>query len=214
METRAWTKSGEKMCWMLVLTGDFLHWFKFKGNNPKGQMAQAAEAVLAGNDPSRLPGFERTETVRSIDRVVVSHGRDTVKFYKGVEAIDFGVGDNDPNEIARTVVQAAGLAGEERSEEVGVVEALTGPAILGVIAGVLWFFVFMLATADQRGEDEPRVRGRNAGLKLAFVWVANLLGEKGTIALGVLLAVFFIGWGVRRIVKRPQQLVWGAQLPG
>ncbi len=73
---------------------------------------------------------------------------------------------------------------------------------------MLWGLVYMAAVGTEQG-DEARVHGRNAGAKRLLLFVANLLGTNGTIAVGAILLALFVGWAVMRVVKRPQRLVWG-----
>jgi hypothetical protein len=170
-------------------------------------------ALPGGQDPAGAASpATKVVPVASIGRVEVSHGRDTVKFHT-VEAgkpavVDFTVAGQGAPKIARAVVERAGITHPERSEDVGVVEALLGPVILGAIAGVLWALVYAAATGDEE-IDTTRGGRLGRGLKVIVAFLASLLGPNGTLVVGAILLVAFLGWAVRRIVKRPQRLVWG-----
>ena len=214
METRVWHKVEEKQGVVLALTGDALYRIEFTGKNARSEATEVATALLGGQNPaSVVSSASKVVPLSAIQRVEVSHDRDTVKFH-GVEGeqpskVEFTVrsGDDAPG-IARAVVERAAIAHPERSEDIGVFEALLSPVILGAIVGALWAMVYFAATGIEQGE-EIHVRGRRGGIKRLFVFVAEMLGTNGTIALGAVLLVAFLGWAVLRIVKRPQRLVWG-----
>jgi hypothetical protein len=89
-----------------------------------------------------------------------------------------------------------------------VVEALIPPAIMGGIGGALCFALYD-AAGKMAGGEELEVTGvRCRGLKRMFLWAAELLGTRGTIAVGVLLLVLIVGWAARRIIWRPERTVW------
>lgn len=217
MDTRVWHKVEDKTGAVLALTGDTLHKLSFSGKNARNQAAAAVTAISSGTDPATIVASStKTVPLRAIERVEVSHGHDSVKFHT-VEAgkpvsVDFGVrtGDDGPG-IARSVVERAGIKHPERPENIGVVEALLGPVILGLIAGVVWWFVYNTAITLETGQDVSVTQGSRRGrsFKAMLLFTADLLGTKGTIALGALLAVIFLGWAVKEVVKRPQKLVWG-----
>jgi len=148
--------------------------------------------------------------------VEVSHRRETVRFFAAEGTTPakpehtVGTGEDAPT-IARAVLERAGLDHPERSEDIGVVEALIAPVILGVIAGVLWAFVYGASTTIEAGEEINLNQGgrRGRGWKKLIYFVAEMLGTRGTIILGVVLLVLFVGWAIRLIVKRPQRLAWG-----
>ena len=216
METRVWHKVGEKQGAVLSMTGDTLYRVGFSGKDVKRDVAQAVTALQAGQDPAGIVGGEvKAVPLASIRRVEVSHGRDTVKFLTSEGGnnpvkVEFDGGSDSP-EIARAVVDRAGITHPERTEDIGVVEALLAPVILGVIVGVLWLIVYGMATGMEGGEEvhNNRVGRRGRGLGVLFGFIAQILGTNGTIILGAVLLVAFIGWGVMRIVKRPQRMVWG-----
>jgi hypothetical protein len=217
MDTRIWHKVEDKQGVVLALTGDTLHRFGFTGKNAKREATEAATALVGGQAPATVVASEsKAMPLSTIQRVEVSHGRDTVKFHT-VEGdkpvtVEFSVrSDDDGPGIARAVVERAGITHPERSEDIGVVEALLGPVILGVIAGVIWAFVYGAATAIDSGEEIDVAKGssRGRGFKRIIVFIAELLGPTGTLVVGGLLLVLFVGWGIRLVVKRPQRMVWG-----
>jgi hypothetical protein len=217
METRVWHKIEDKQGTVLALTGDAVHHISFSGKNAKQEATEAVTALLAGKDPATVvSSSSKAVPLAAINRVEVSHDHGTVKFHT-VEAdkpvkVEFMVrsGDDGPG-IARAVVERTAITHPERSEDIGVVEALLAPVILGVIAGVAWVFVYFAATALDSDEEINVAQGgrRGRGLKRLIVFVAEILGTNGTIAVGAVLLAAFVGWAILRVVKRPQQLVWG-----
>jgi hypothetical protein len=88
-----------------------------------------------------------------------------------------------------------------------VIEALAPPAIIGLISGLLWAGLNQSANQLAAGE-EVEIRGTRRGLKQLMVWLAEILGTSGTIALGVVLLILVLGWAAARVFKRPQRTVW------
>lgn len=212
METRVWHKVGEKQGEVLVLTGDALHRIQVKGNAAKQQVPALAAALGQGQDPAGVDGAH-VVPLTAVRRVEVAPGNSSVKFvheHGGKPgSLEFSVGHNShAQEIARAAVERAGLPAEGRSEDITVGEAVMPPIILGAIAGVLWFLVYLSAADLDAGKD-PEIRGRHRGKKMLFTAIARALGTNGTLALGAVLAAAFVGWAVLRVVKRPQRLVWG-----
>jgi hypothetical protein len=214
METRVWHKVGEKQGSILVLTGDSLHRITVKGDKVKHEVPALAGSLAQGQPPSGV-GEAHVVPFTNIRRVEIDPDGTALKFFHdggGKPAkVDFSAPDKDQaREIAQTAVQRAGLPAEERSEDITVVEAMMPPVILGAISGVLWFILYTIASEIANGEEaEVRGGGRGRGLKVLFVFVANLLGKTGTLVLGGVLAALFVSWAVMRVVKRPQKLVWG-----
>ncbi len=217
MDNRVWHKVEDKQGAVLVLTGDALHRIEFSGKNAKREVTEVVTALLGGKDPaSVVSSGSKTVPLSAIQRVEVSHDRDTVKFLT-VEAdkpvkVEFTVrsGDDAPG-IARAVVVRAAISHPERNEDIGVAEALLGPVIMGVIVGVLWAFVYGASTTLDAGEEINVAQGSSRGrfFNRIIVLIAELLGTNGTIAVGALFLAAFLGWAILRIVKRPQRLVWG-----
>ena len=217
MDTRIWHKVEEKQGVVLALTGDTLYRFGFTGKNAKREATEAATALLGGQAPASVIASEsKAVPLTAIHRVEVSHGHDTVKFHT-VEGdkpvtVEYSVrSDDDGPGIARAVVERAAITHPERSEDIGVVEALLGPVILGVIVGVLWALVYGAATTIDSGEEINVNKGsrRGRGFKRIIVFIADLLGPNGTLVVGGILLILFVGWAIRLIVNRPQRLVWG-----
>lgn len=217
MDNQVWHKVEEKQGAVLVLTGDALHRIEFSGKNAKREATEAVTALLEGKDPASIVSSgSKVVPLSAIQRVEVSHGRDTVKVHT-VEGdkpvtVEFMVrsGDDAPG-IARAVVQRAALSHPERSEDIGVVEALIAPVIMGVIVGFLWALVYGAASTLDSGQEINVAQGSSRGrfFKRIILFIAELLGTNGTIVVGVLLLAAFVGWAIHRIVKRPQRLVWG-----
>jgi len=217
MDNQVWHKVEDKQGAVLVLSGEALYRIEFQGKNAKREATEAVTALLRGKDPASIVSSgSKIVPLSAIQRVEVSHDRDTVKVHtvegdKPVK-LEFTVrsGDDAPG-IARAVVERAAISHPERSEDIGVVEALIGPVIMGVIVGFLWALVYGAATTLDAGEEINVAQGSSRGrfFKRIVVFIAELLGTNGTIAVGVLLLAAFLGWSIHRIVKRPQRLVWG-----
>ena len=215
MEQRIWHKVEDKQGVILALTDDTLYRIAFSGKDAKREATEMATALLGGQNPASIvAGNSKAVPLSAIGRIEVSHGRDEVRFFteEGGQPVkvEFGVrsGDDAPG-IARAVLERTKIDHPERSEDIGVVEALVGPVILGVIVGVVWALVYGAATGIEAGEEVDIRPGRRSGNKRLFAFVAETLGTNGTIAIGVILLIAFIAWAVRLIVKRPQRLVWG-----
>jgi hypothetical protein len=80
---------------------------------------------------------------------------------------------------------------------------------------VIFGLIYSVATGIEEGDEVNPNRGgrRGRGLKQLAVFVANILGPNGTLAVGGLVVVASIAWAVMRVVKRPQRLVWGPPAP-
>ncbi len=218
MEQQVWQRIEEKVGVLLALTSDTLYRIEFVGKNGGKEATEAATALLGGQDPATITsGKSQVIPVTSIRRVEVSSGRDTVKFFSGETdkpvKVEFTVksGDDAPA-IARTVIEKTAISPEERSEDVGVVEAIIAPVILGVIVGFFWALVYSSASSLETGGglDTHQGSSRSRGLKRIILMVAELLGPTGTLVVGAILLIAFVAWGVKQIVKRPQRTVWGA----
>ena len=216
MDTKVWHKVGEKQGTVLAVTGDALYLLDFNGKNAKREAGDAAKALVGGQDPAGViaQGTKRVP-LAAIGRVEVSHGHDTVKFHatdagKPVK-VEFTVSGTGAPEIAKAVVERAGITHPERTEDIGVVEALLGPVIVGAIAGGLWAVIFGSAKSIEGGEaiDVNKGSSRGRAMKRLVAFIAETLGTNGTIAVGVLLLLAVLAWAVLRVVKRPQRLVWG-----
>jgi len=217
MDTRVWVRSEEKSAVVLALTGDALYRLAFTGKQAGREATEAAKAIEAGQAPARfVTGTSKSMPLAAIGRVEVSHGLDAVKVVARAGETPIKLEFRAPTGvdapgIARAVVERAAISHPERPEPIGAVEALLPPVILGVIAGLLWAVVYGASTTLEDGGEIEVDRGgrRGRGLKMLVVFIARMLGANGTLVLGALLLAFFLAWVVRRIVKRPQRLVWG-----
>ncbi len=218
METQVWHKVEDKQGAVLALIGDTLYRFGFSGKNARQEAAEAVSTLAGGQDPAGIKASEsKAVPVAAIQRVEVSHDRDTVRVQAPqgdkTEKVEFTVqSGDDAVAIARTILAQTSIDPQERSEDISVFEALLGPVILGVIAGVILALIYTTANGLESGEDINPNKGslRGRGLKRLAVFVAGLLGTKGTIAVGAILGIGLVAWAVRLIVKRPQRLAWGA----
>src|SRR4051794_4414879 len=87
--------------------------------------------------------------------------------------------DSNADEILRAILAQSGRTFRATQEEIGVIEALLVPAIVGAVGGLL--LIMLLAEG---------------------------LGTGGTVAVGVVLLMLVLGWAAARIIRRPQRTVW------
>ena len=121
--------------------------------------------------------------------------------------ISYSSSDCDADAILATILERGGRKFEAVQEEVGLVEAVTAPVLLGLIAGVFWYLIFSAAGEHAEGH-EVEVKGRRKGVQRMMIMVADLIGYNGALALGALLAAWVLYSTVSRVVKRPQRTVW------
>jgi hypothetical protein len=213
VDLEIWSKVEEKRGVILALRGDELHRIGMIGmsGKPAREIPKMIEALKQGQEPSSL-GARSVETLKiaSIGRAEVSPGQDSVKFSAEGDdgaTLNFSSSESKASEIARAVLARAGRPFLEEKQDIGPVEAVMPPLITGVILGIVCAFLY--GTAGQlEGGEQIEVHGRRSGLKRLFVFVAGLLGVKGTMAVGVLILVLVVAWAAMRIVHRPQRTVW------
>jgi hypothetical protein len=217
MATVVWHRIEDKSAAILVLSDDAVYRFGFSGKNARQDATVVAAALLAGQDPeSVVAGDSKVLPLGAIQRVEVSHDRETVKFVTADGdrpiKVEFAVqsGDDAPG-IAREVVERAAIPHPERTEDIGVVEALVPPVIVGTLAAVVWGLLYSTASTLQAGGKIDVNKGgfRVRSVKRLFVFCAETLGMNGTIVVGSILLFLIVGWAFHLIVKRPQRLVWG-----
>jgi hypothetical protein len=218
MNTLVWLKAEEKQGTVLALTGNDLYKLEFSGKDAGRAAVEAAAALGAGGSPSGVPAKSSTSLpLASIKRLHTSSNHASLKFHGAADGqpatVSFLAKSNEEGAaIGRAVAERAGITEPERNEDVSVVEALTGPVILGVIAGVLWLIVYVVAAGIENGEEIKTDQGssRGRGMKKLVYFVASILGVKGSIAVGVVLLLLFGFWGYTVVAKRPQRIAWGA----
>ena len=213
MESRIWLKTEDKRAHFLVLRGDEVHHLKVAGSlvTLKGKVKKVREALEAGGNPPDV-GAKSVETldVRRIGKAEVSPGNGSLTLHgegDGAASFTFPTADNNADEILQTILAASGRPYQPSEEEIGVVEALTPPAIIGVVAGLFWMGIYQAAGKYAAGE-EVVAEGRRRGAQQLLNAVAEALGVNGAILLGVALLVLVVGWAGNRIINRPKRAVW------
>ncbi len=214
MESRIWSKSEEKWAYILVLKGPEVFCLKVTGNmlTLKRNVKGVIEALEQGQPPASV-GAKSVETLdaRTISKAEVSPGNTSLTLHGGVDGstkLAYTTGDSDADAILHAILAQSGRTFQPAEEEIGVVEALVPPAIFGVVAGLLWAGVYSSAGQIEAGEEVEVRAGRRAGLRRLLVWVAELLGTGGTIAVGVVLLALILGWAAARIIRRPKRTVY------
>jgi hypothetical protein len=214
METqRIWTKTADKVAHVLMLRDHEVHCLKVTGNmltlnrNLKGVL----EALERGQAPSNA-GAKSVVSLdtRKIGKAQVSPGNGSLTLFEegdGATKLSFSTGDGNADEILRTILAKSERTFQPTQEEIGVVEALIPPAVIGALGGLFWAGVYQSAGKMAAGEV-VEAHGRRRGMQQLLIWVAELLGTGGTIAAGAVLLALIVGWAAKRVVKRPERTVW------
>lgn len=214
METQIWSKAEEKWAYILVLKGQDLYRLKVTGNvlTLKRKYQSALEALQQGQSPEDV-GAKSVEVLnaRSIQKAQVSPGNSSLTVYGGEDgskSLSYSTGDDNADAILKTILAQSGKSFTVSQEDVGVVEALLPPLIIGGLGGLGWGAVYQAAGTIAAGEEVEIKGARHRGIKRLLAWLGELLGTGGTIAVGVVLLALVLGWAVSRLVRRPQRSVW------
>jgi hypothetical protein len=180
----------------------------------KGKVRKFLEALEQGGNPGEA-GAKLVETLDagSISKAEISPGNGSFKLYGEGEKprrLSFSADGVGADEVLRTLLAQSGRTFDSVQEEIGVIEALVPPAVIGAIGGLLWAGINQSAQQLASGH-EVRISGRRRGAQQLMVWLAEMLGTSGTMALGVGLLVLVVGWAAARVFKRPQRAVWRPQ---
>jgi hypothetical protein len=211
METQIWSKTYEKWAYILVIRGDEVSCLKITGNmlTLKRNVKGALDALEQGQNPSQVSKTIETLDVRTISKAEVSPGNDSLTLHGGdSKKLTYTTGDSNAGQILQAILAQSGHTFQPKQEEIGVVEALVPPAIIGAIGGVGWFAVYDSAGKMAAGEDVEVKGFRRRGLQRMLILIADTLGTGGTITVGVLLLVLIGGWAAMRIIRRPERTVW------
>lgn len=214
MESQIWLKSEEKWAYILVLNGHEVYRLKITGNvlTLKRKVKGVLEALEQGQAPPDA-GAKSVESLdaRTIVKAQVSPGNSSLTIHggaDGTQSLSFSTADSNADEILRTILAQSGRTFQPTQEEIGVVEALLPPVILGALGGLFWAGVYQAAGKLAAGE-EVAVKGvRRRGLQRMLIAVAEVLGTNGTIAVGVVLLVLILAWTAHQLVRRPERTVW------
>jgi hypothetical protein len=214
MEPQIWSNSGEKRAYFLVLRGQEVHSLKVTGSvlTLKRKAQSVLDGLQQGQDPANV-GASSVETLdtRSISKAQVDPGNTSLTLYGGPDgskSLSYTPAENNADEILKAILAQSGSTFEPAEEEIGVVEALIPPVIVGVIGGGFWMGAYQAAGKMAAGEAVDVEGRRGRGLQRILIWVVELIGMNGTIAVGVLLLALVLGWATKRIVHRPKRTVW------
>jgi hypothetical protein len=214
MEPQIWLKTEEKSATFLVLNGHMVHKLKVSGNmlTLKRNTTQVLEALQQGRAPAEA-GAKSVETLdaQTIGKATVSPGNGSLTLTgesDGPKSLTFSTSDNNADQIMKAILDQSGKSFQPTQEEIGVVEALIPPIIIGLFGGLFWAGVNQAANELAAGKAVEVKGFRRRGLQKFLIMVAETLGTTGTMALGILLAVLILGWAGMRLVKRPQRTVW------
>jgi hypothetical protein len=214
METQIWSKSEEKWAYILVLRDHEVHCLRVSGNvlTLKRNVKGVLEALEQGQAPADV-GAKVVETLdaRSISKAEVSPGNNSLTLQGGEggsKTLTYSTGDSNAGEILQAILAQSGQNFQATQEEIGVVQALIPPVVIGALGGIFWAGVYQSAGKFEAGED-VEVKGiRGRGLKRLLIAVAEFLGTGGTMAVGAVLLVLILGWAAMRIIRRPERTVW------
>lgn len=213
MDAQIWTKSEEKWAYILMLRGPQVHRLKVTGNvlTLKRNLQNVLEALQQGQDPEAA-GAKSVEALdaRTIGKAEVSPDKDSLTLHgegDSPKSLSFATADKSAGEVLDAILAQSGRTFQPKQEEIGVVEAVLPPAIVGGIGGLFWMGLYDSATKMAAGET-VEAGGRRKGLQQIMIGVAEALGTGGTIAVGVALLALIVGWAAMRIVKRPERTVW------
>lgn len=214
MESQIWTKAEEKWAHILVMRGYEIHCLKVTGNmlTLKRNLKGVLEALEQGRAPSDA-GAKSVEALdaRTIAKAEVSPGNGSLTLHgegDSPKKLTFGTSDGNADAILRAILAQSGRSFLPTQEEIGIVEALIPPAIIGVLGGLFWAGVYQAAGRMANGEAVEVTRVRRRGLQRVLIWVAEMLGTGGTVAIGVVLLVLILAWAARRVIRRPERTVW------
>lgn len=124
--------------------------------------------------------------------------------------LNYATGDGDAGDIIQAILAKSDREFQPSKETITAFEALVGPVVVGVLAGLFWAGINQSAEQLASGEY-PEAHGRRAGLQRILIWIAELLVPVGATALGLGLLVLIAGWAASRPIKRPERTVWLAQ---
>jgi len=214
MESKIWSKSAEKWAYILMVRGHEVYCLKVTGNvlTLKRNVKAVIDALEQGQPPSDV-GAKSIETLdaRTLGKAEVSPGNGVLTLHGGGDGsttLTYATADNNADEILRAILAQCGRTFQQTQEEIGVVEALLPPAIIGIIGGVFCAGVYQSAGQLAAGGELEAKGLRRRGLQRLLIWAAELLGTGGTVVVGVLLLALILGWAAKRIIHRPQRTVW------
>jgi hypothetical protein len=211
---QVWTRSSEKFAHILVLNDHVLQKLKVTGNvlTLKRNLQQVLDALEQGQAPAEAGGtLVDTIDVRTVTRAEVSEANESLTLRGGEDnsdTLEFTTADDNADEVLRAILAQSGRTFQQTNEDISIVEALIPPAVLGAISGLFWAGVYQAANTLAAGERLKVRRIDRKGFQRVLVLVAERLGTNGTLVVGVILLVLFVGWAGMRIINRPQRTAW------
>ncbi len=208
-----WSKVSDKFAYILVLRGQDVSLNKVTGMSLmlKGKVRKVIEALEQGQSLKEAGGkLVESLNARTISKAEISPGNGSLTLHGEGDRprkLSFSTEGSTADEVVRTILDPSGRTFQPEQEEIGVIEALIPPGIVGVFGGLLWAGINQAANRLASGEV-VEVKGRRRGMQQLLVWVADALGTNGTLAVGVLLLVLVLGWAASRIVWRPERTVF------
>lgn len=215
MESRIWCKAEEKWAYILVLRDHEVHRLKVTGNmlTMKKNLRAVLEALESGAAPADA-GAKSVETLdaRTIAKAEVAPGNGSLTLHGEGEGgvatkLGYSTGDSDADAILQAILERSGKTFQTTQEEIGVVEAVIPPVIVGAIGGLLWMGVYQTAGQIAAGEHVEVDGVRRRGMKRLLIQVSEILGVNGSIAVGVVLLILILGWTAMRIIHRPERTI-------
>jgi hypothetical protein len=213
MESRIWSKSESKWAYILMLRDHEVHRLKVTGSmvTLNRNVRRVLESLEQGRAPSEA-GAKSVETLdaRTIAKAEVSPENSSLTLHGGdggSTKLAYTTGDGDAASILQTILAKTDRTFRPTQEEIGVVEALVPPAVVGLIGGLLWGVVYDSAAKLAAGQT-VEAHGRRAGMQRMLIGAAELLGVGGALAVGAGLLALVLGWAAMRVVKRPERTVW------
>ncbi len=219
MSVFLWPVKAEKSTAFFGITeSEFFH-LTFTGMLDSGRKKakQAAESLAAGNDLqgviSETGAKSLVAPLSEIQTLSAQGHSDTIKITylphgtEKTKSHSFSVANQQTsNEIIQSLQSAIGRPGETREESVSFLEAVTGPAIITVVAGLL-SFALIATSRELAAGHQIEITGRKPGIKRLLVGIAETLGETGSLVVGGLVVVGCLGFLIMRITKRPSQSI-------
>lgn len=212
METLVWTKTEEKFANLLTLRGSEVHQLRVTGNmlTLKRNLGKVQEALAAGRPPAESGAkVVGTLDARSIVKAELSPGNGALTLYGPGEKpskVKFAPTDNSADQILDAILARSGQSFQPTQEEIGVVEALLAPGIIGAIGGLFCFALYDSARKLAAGE-EVEISGRRRGMQRILVSIAEMVGPTVALGIGVAFLLLIAFWAFRQITKRPMRTV-------
>ena len=163
----------------------------------------AAWASALGEAPTTVPydAITQIRTKKQGDTLAIRYRQDQRTRLMTVSLKDTATRDEVWDRLQRRVGRSFVFS----DVQFGRVRAAVAPLVTATGCLVATWVLSMVA-AELAGGAEAEIRGRNAALKQAVVFVVDRLGPTGVIAAGALAAAGAALWGVARVRVPPRML--------